>query len=69
MRDASGVLRVEIGGRTFDSSFSSQNGMDMIVEVEAIALITFTRGYTNSITLPKRRMATHEVHSRHCVAG
>ena len=27
------------------------------------------RGYTNSITLPKRRMATHEVHRRHCVAG
>ena len=41
MRDASGMLKVEIGGRTFDSIFLSQDGMDMVVvEVEAIALIT-----------------------------
>lgn len=40
MRDASGMLKVEIGGRTFDSSFLSQDGMDMVVVgVEAIAAL------------------------------
>jgi hypothetical protein len=39
------------------------------VSFEMKDLATGKGGYTNSITLPKRGMATHKVHNRHCVAG
>ena len=31
-------------------------------------LFNYIRGYTNSVTLPKRRIATHEVHDWHSAA-